>query len=82
MAKSTNIRLQTRMQWLSIVTSLALVPSTLGRSINSGVQRRQSNTGYQYINYTQFHGSNEPVTVGVSVNGGGRNATAPLLYGW
>ena len=36
----------------------------------------------QYINATQQNGTNSSVVLDLSVNGGGRNKTAPLLYGW
>lgn len=36
----------------------------------------------QYINETYYNGHDGPVTVSIAVNGGGRNHTAPLLYGW
>lgn len=50
------------------------------------LQRRQSGetdlAGIDRINYTYFSGNPEPVTVDVGLNSGGRNQTAPLLYGW
>ncbi|KAK5941790.1 hypothetical protein PMZ80_005741 [Knufia obscura] len=36
----------------------------------------------QFINYTQYYGHPGPVEVSISLKNGGRNKTAPYLYGW
>lgn len=40
-----------------------------------------SNLG-QFINATEYGNVSSSVVLDVSVNGGGRNKTSPLLYGW
>lgn len=35
-----------------------------------------------YINETQFNSTPTPVVLEIWQNGGGRNQTSPLLYGW
>jgi len=47
-----------------------------------GVVRTDKRQSYDFINITQFNSTPGPVEVSVSLNAGGRNETAPLLYGW
>ena len=62
-----------------LVASL-LVQSVTARSISSPVRRQLLNG--QFINQTQYGNDSTSVELSVSLNGGGRNETAPLLYGW
>lgn len=65
---------------LSILAALLLTSSTsCMASVLRDPVRRQS---YNFINETQYNGTTGPVEVGVSLKSGGRNQTAPLLYGW
>ena len=80
------------MNWLAVSTALAFVPALCRGVPYTPLFRRQddasmcNDTGQgpfgQYINQTYYNGHEGPVTVSVQVNGGQRNQTAPMLYGW
>jgi hypothetical protein len=68
----------------SLLTFVGLVASLLGSWVTArNIDRlpRQLSGG-QYINDTQFGNISTSVQLDISINGGGRNKTAPLLYGW
>jgi hypothetical protein len=63
---------------------VGLVASLLGSCVTArNIDRlpRQLSGG-QYINDTQFGNISTSVALDISITGGGRNKTAPLLYGW
>ncbi|KIW13501.1 hypothetical protein PV08_08689 [Exophiala spinifera] len=62
-----------------LVALLQLSTSAWGRSVVKAPVKRQS---YDFINITQYNSTPGPVELSVSLNAGGRNQTAPLLYGW
>jgi hypothetical protein len=67
---------------LTLVATFGLAFSALLISASARpqvLQPRQQSYASQ-INATRV--SSAPVVLDVSINGGGRNATAPLLYGW
>ncbi|KAK6373358.1 hypothetical protein LTS17_008378 [Exophiala oligosperma] len=62
-----------------LVALLQLSTATWARSVTRAPAKRQS---YDFINITQYNSTPSPVEVSVALNAGGRNQTAPLLYGW
>lgn len=69
---------------LNLLLSAGLAAFLLGSWVTARnidrVPRQLS--GGQYINDTQFGNISTSVQLDISINGGGRNKTAPLLYGW
>lgn len=51
------------------------------QATTTSVQPTPTNIG-QFIDLTEYNGTDNPVELSISVNGGGRNQTAPWLYGW
>ncbi|OAP61974.1 hypothetical protein AYL99_04177 [Fonsecaea erecta] len=58
---------------------LLLSITSWARSTVRSPTKRQS---FEFINATQYNSTTGPVEVSISTAGGGRNQTAPLLYGW
>jgi hypothetical protein len=80
------------MQSAVLYTVLALICLVESRGVpNGSLDRRQANPECdaraplpigQYINETYYNGHDGPVTVSIATNGGERNKTSPVLYGW
>ncbi|KAK5038350.1 hypothetical protein LTS07_001820 [Exophiala sideris] len=65
--------------------SLTLLVGVLQLTTSSwarGVVRTDKRQSFDFINITQYNSTPAPVEVSVSLNAGGRNQTASLLYGW
>lgn len=62
-----------------LLVVLQLTTSSWARGVVRNSLKRQS---FDFINMTQYNSTPAPVEVSVSLNAGGRNQTAPLLYGW
>jgi hypothetical protein len=80
--KGLGVRLRNLIEMLTSTATFGLALSSLLTCTIARPQvleRRQESFASQ-INGTRV--SNAPVALDVSINGGGRNATAPLLYGW
>jgi hypothetical protein len=68
------------MGFLRSLAALLLATATVSaRSVVRNPSKRQS---YDFINATQYNGTNGPVEISISLNAAGRNQTSPLLYGW
>lgn len=68
-----------------MLTSLATFGLALSSLVGTTIARPQVLQPRQQSYAGQINGtrvSSAPVALDVSINGGGRNATAPLLYGW
>ncbi|ETN40300.1 uncharacterized protein HMPREF1541_04576 [Cyphellophora europaea CBS 101466] len=70
------------MQLSRILFGLATVPLAASRAFNRRQSGESDLSGIERINYTYFGGNDGPVTVDIGLNAGGRNQTAPMLYGW
>ncbi len=64
---------------IGLAASLLLQSGT-ARSISSPAKRQLLNGNF--INQTQYGNDSTSVELSVLLGGGGRNKTAPLLYGW
>ncbi|KAK5258904.1 hypothetical protein LTR20_005855 [Exophiala xenobiotica] len=62
-----------------LVVLLQLSTASWARSVVRTPGKRQS---FDFINITQYNSTPSPVEVSIALNAGGRNQTAPLLYGW
>ena len=69
---------------LNLLLCAGLAVSLLGSRVaaRNVHQLPRQLSGGQYINDTQFGNVSTSVQLDISINGGGRNKTAPLLYGW
>jgi hypothetical protein len=69
---------------LNLLLCAGLAVSLLGSRVTARNvhQLPRQLSGGQYINDTQFGNVSTSVQLDISINGGGRNKTAPLLYGW
>lgn len=75
----------TPVQFLEMLTSIATLGLALSSVLTCTIARpqvleRRQESFASRINGTRV--SSAPVALEVSINGDGRNATAPLLYGW
>ena len=65
---------------LVAIAAISSFPSLIRAVPHSGLHSRQSTSYVNYINDTRNNAA--IVELKISTLGGGRNATAPLLYGW
>ena len=65
---------------LAVVTGVSTFSNPVEAIPHPGLQARQATSYVNYINQTRNNDNN--VELKISTQGGGRNATAPLLYGW
>jgi alpha-L-arabinofuranosidase len=74
------------MRFPSTLVALASVPHVLSfpnAKRQTDEPQQTDLSGQERINYTYFEGHGDaPVTIDLNLDAGGRNETAPLLYGW